>query len=790
MLAVLLVFGAVHAVNVPSAFAEDLPPRESTEEKHPNMDSRLADMYARTVPADNEGVPNSAQQDQERVQVIIQLVDSNTPIPENLGISVEITYEDLVQATVPVRNLDAIASHDSVLMIKLPSRPHHASHITSEGADVIWADIANIAGYTGKGVKVAVIDGGFDIYEHEIASNIAGYKSYLHPHNNIAGNSTDDTRHGTASAEIVVDVAPNVELYLYNFGTSVEFFNLVDYIIQRGDIDIITLSWSWPGSGPGDGTGVFAQKVQEARDSGILWINSAGNYAERHWQGQFSDTDADNWHNFHGADETINISVYEGDTLRVALSWDDWESTSQDYELCLDEFIFGNLREIICSENPQGSGYEPYESITYEVPHDTTLYVSIKKYSATRDVNLQLFSFNHNLDQYTVAKSSIGTPADSRGALSVGASNWTDDTLEEYSSRGPTLDGRIKPDISAPTGVMTTSYQPLTYTGTSAAAPHVAGAAALVMEKYPDATADHVQKILESTTYNRHAKSNDDGTGRLDIRMLIGTDVLALDSGTGCDPCFYPDTVRVMPGQSITWVNTDTVGIRLGGNSTEGTFDSGMLDRGQTYSRNFGTNGTFAYYDILHPWATGTIIVDSGTTASDRMDMLEAKLSDLEDKIAATAQDGARVTNLENRTSTIETNMASLTDMLNSLKATVEALIDRVEQIASSIGSPQPPVPEPDPEPEPLLSGTVYRDTNGNGQRDAGEQGVANITVLIVDLSDFTKVLRDTTDSSGMYEFIDLETGSYLVQVEGIVGSPGFAYLTITDVIVHDLGVV
>lgn len=142
----------------------------------------------------------------------------------------------------------------------------------------------------------------------------------------------------------------------------------------------------------------------------------------------------------------------------------------------------------------------------------------------------------------------------------------------------------------------------------------------------------------------------------------------------------------------------------------------------------------------------------------------------------------ARITALENKTSMIETNTTKLSEILNSLKATVETLLDRVEQIASLIGS----TPQPS---EPLLSGTVYRDSNGNGQRDAGEQGVANITVLTVDLSDFTKVVRTTTDSSGMYEFTDLDAGSYLVQVEGIVGSPGFAYLTITDTTAQDLGV-
>ncbi|HMM49067.1 MAG TPA: S8 family serine peptidase, partial [Miltoncostaeaceae bacterium] len=74
------------------------------------------------------------------------------------------------------------------------------------------------------------------------------------------------------------------------------------------------------------------------------------------------------------------------------------------------------------------------------------------------------------------------TPADARGAIAVGAVDWRGDRLRGYSSHGPTPDGRLKPDLVAPTD--TWLMGPLGRRGvggTSNAAPNAAGAAALML---------------------------------------------------------------------------------------------------------------------------------------------------------------------------------------------------------------------------------------------------------------------------------------------------------------------
>jgi serine protease AprX len=134
-----------------------------------------------------------------------------------------------------------------------------------------------------------------------------------------------------------------------------------------------------------------------------------------------------------------------------------------------------------------------------------------------------------------------GSPAAAANAITVGAQADPGEGgffQAYFSSRGPTADGRIKPDVSAP-GYNITSVRAGTvsgYTemsGTSMATPFVAGTAALVIAANPPLTPAQVKSIITSTAidWGSAGQDNDYGHGRLQAYESIKT--TGAWSGTG-----------------------------------------------------------------------------------------------------------------------------------------------------------------------------------------------------------------------------------------------------------------
>lgn len=111
---------------------------------------------------------------------------------------------------------------------------------------------------------------------------------------------------------------------------------------------------------------------------------------------------------------------------------------------------------------------------------------------------------------------SITAPGCAEDALTVGSVNGNDE-IASYSSRGPTDDGRVKPDIVAPGSDITSTYPDgfESLSGTSMAAPHVSGTAALMLEE-SNLTPSEAEDLLAQNATDLGFDENSQGEGLLD----------------------------------------------------------------------------------------------------------------------------------------------------------------------------------------------------------------------------------------------------------------------------------
>ena len=450
--------------------------------------------------------------------------------------------KSLMRVAVPISILSRLTDIPGIGFVRTPMKPN-LNRITSEGVVNTQATAVHALGIRGAGVKVGIID--FEFGKALEVGRGGDLPSTWRYFNYTDKGIYTGGVHGTACAEIVHDMAPDAEMVLIKVGDLVDFENAKDMAIKE-NIDILSFSGSWLGSGFGDGLGLACNTVNDAFDNDILWINSAGNYATKLYSGLHTDSDADGadgWHNFKENDEVLTLTdVTVGDEIEIWLTWNDFPRTSQNYDLVLSKVKADGSVDLVEKSVTFQLNSRPVEHIVYQVTESGRYGVSVWKSQNARTTLIKIFSANHDFEGIASIRGSIGIPADARESLTVGAIphwRWQIGPQESFSSQGPTIDGRIKPDIMGPDGINTFSYGSDGFFGTSAAAPHIAGAAALIKSSNPENfTAQTLRnKLIEATIdLGERGKDNIYGYGRLDLSLLnlqprvdVSNVVLSLD---------------------------------------------------------------------------------------------------------------------------------------------------------------------------------------------------------------------------------------------------------------------
>ena len=221
--------------------------------------------------------------------------------------------------------------------------------------------------------------------------------------------------------------------------------------------------------GMGDGTSPYSDSDYALLDAavagGALFVASAGNSGDAYWGGPSTDVDLDGRVEFGPGMEDNSLRLERGQTVLVSLRWAD---PASDYDVGL--WRDGIL--VTGSAEDQAETGDAVEVFSYRASVSGTYRLGIEHNGGAEAPFLRLMINGAGPLHLRTTAGSLPTPADSRnpGMVAVGAVNYrTPTVIEPYSSRGPTLDGRIKPDLVAADCAPTTIEAE--FCGTSQSAP-------------------------------------------------------------------------------------------------------------------------------------------------------------------------------------------------------------------------------------------------------------------------------------------------------------------------------
>lgn len=466
---------------------------------------------------------------------------------------------NLINGTLPILNLLSLNQLPTLLVSARPiyAPLTNAGLITSQGDTALRSFRARgVFNVDGTGVKVGVLSDSYNTIIGNPAADdvqrkdLPGTANPDHPtpvqvlQDFPFGTRSDE---GRAMLQIVHDVAPGADLaFRTGFLGAVDFAKGIRDLQQAGcDVIVDDISYI---SEPFFRDGVVAQAVNDVKALGVSYFSAAGNFGTNSWQGTFAPVAAPNGvvgqaHDFDpgaGTDIYQSIKLYQGD-YTIVFQWDDGTpgtATSSDFDI----YLANTNGSTLFGFNRMNIGGDAFEVLPFVVTADSVLSnIVIVRESGTGAATLKYVVYRGKLkiNEYGgLTASTITGQANAAGAIAVGAVLYTNTpaygvaapTPASFSSRGGTLvngTDRSKPDICAPNGVNTSvnlggvnidgDAFP-NFFGTSAAAPHAAGVAALLLEArskyYGDVLSpDGVKGILQNTAIDMNTPGYDAATG-------------------------------------------------------------------------------------------------------------------------------------------------------------------------------------------------------------------------------------------------------------------------------------
>ncbi len=449
----------------------------------------------------------------------------------------KIETEDFVRKSYPVQTYQATAEN-SVDFLK------QGAFFQSEAGSE----------YTGKGVKVGVIDTGIDYTHPDLAASYQGGFDVVDLDDDPMETQVDQgmpTIHGSHVAGIIAargkmkGVAPEAELYGYRalgpggMGTSVQVIAALEKAVKDG-MDIINMSLGSSVNGPDWPT---SAAVNQAIEKGVSVVVANGNEGPENWTVGSPAT----------SDKAISVGASKPPMTTPSL-YDQLHDKTIDLNLFMGSVPWDLEKKYpIVHRKLENGKIEDARGRIVLIERGTVPFAdkarAAEKAGAEAVViyNNEKGSFAGSIDDGNepIAIPVVSVSEKDGQWLKKNAAvkeTWLEtnyqkeqDLMASFSSRGPvTVNWEIKPEIVAPGAAITSTvpggYQELQ--GTSMAAPHVAGGLALVKQAHPDWSHEQLKGALLTTALPVNDEKGNrydpivQGMGRMRIDAAINTDTI------------------------------------------------------------------------------------------------------------------------------------------------------------------------------------------------------------------------------------------------------------------------
>ncbi len=442
------------------------------------------------------------------------------------------------------------------------------------------------------------------------------------------------TDEGRAMMQIIHDVAPGSEkLFATGVYTAGYLASTIEDLANRG-CDIIVDDVTYTDQ-PMLKDGIVAKAVNKVRGEGVFYTTSAGNFGKQSYEKAFNGVDATSIgfpgkkaHNFgpnNSSPDFFQKVMLRPGTCFIAFQWldnnfsqDETVGTLYDLDIFLTPADKTDGTGLIGFNRDNFQG-DAIEFIPIKIPGNDLCDTVARPYnilivnnSTTGNpsrIKYVVFKGGYRAAEYSEGNSTIVGHANAEGAFTVGAvrfnhvkghpllpsslSSITQPQAEVFSSYGGTM-GREKPSLMGPDGVDVTVLIGQDYPaqalnkfpnffGTSAAAPHVAAGAALIIQarnKYLKQTTspDQLKTLLQSTAVNMRPAGLSgydftSGAGLIDVDAAIRTFAIpkpfeiSLLKPTNIIPCEDPFVLTIV-GENFS-SNTKVYVVEAPGDTTK-----------------------------------------------------------------------------------------------------------------------------------------------------------------------------------------------------------------------------